>query len=543
MKRNSWAGLLGSMGDRKLLSFSLVLFTLAVGIVIGSFLTGGAGAAPKEKAAADAKLLTIPAADPVENQFAKIADIVSPSVVNIRVETLEKPQTSRRRGGDEQPGQENMEDFFRRFFGVPEGPGGGGNSPLRERPRPGEGSGVIVDEHGYIITNHHVVDGADRIRVRLFSDNDDLFDAKLIGSDPETDLAVIKIDAGHPLAPAKMGNSDAVNVGDWAVAVGSPFGFRETVTVGIISAKGREVFGGAARQFQKFLQTDAAINPGNSGGPLVNVRGEVVGINTAIVSRSGGYEGLGFALMSNIAVEVYNDIVRYGRPKRGSIGISYRSDQHPALLRSYGAPDGGVLVTDVTENGPAQKAGMKPEDVIVEIDGKPIHDGNALLSIVAETPIDKTVPIVVVRDGKKVTLNVNIADRQELFGKQLGLAAVEEPEEEAGTELVFGITAENLRDDWRKESGYEKPDGVLVTTVDPASFAEDIGLRPGDVIVALNRRPVSSIEDIKQIQQSLKPGDDVAFKVERNVGALTGRPQWTTIYLAGVLRKPSEDRF
>jgi serine protease Do len=314
MKRNSWAGFLGSMGDRKLLSFSLVLFTLAVGIVIGSFLTGGAGAAPEEKAAADAKLLTIPAADPVENQFAKIADIVSPSVVNIRVETLEKPQTSRRRGGDEQPGQENMEDFFRRFFGVPEGPGGGGNSPLRERPRPGEGSGVIVDEHGYIITNHHVVDGADRIRVRLFSDNDDLFDAKLIGSDPETDLAVIKIDAGHPLAPAKMGNSDAVNVGDWAVAVGSPFGFRETVTVGIISAKGREVFGGAARQFQKFLQTDAAINPGNSGGPLVNVRGEVVGINTAIVSRSGGYEGLGFALMSNIAVEVYNDIVRYGRP-------------------------------------------------------------------------------------------------------------------------------------------------------------------------------------------------------------------------------------
>lgn len=529
------------MGDRKLLSFSLVLFTLAVGIVIGSFLTGGVGAAPEEKAATDAKLLTIPAADPVENQFSKIADIVSPSVVNIRVETLAKPQTTRRRGGgDEQPGQENMEDFFRRFFGVPEGPGG--NAPMRERPRPGEGSGVIVDEHGYIITNHHVVDGADRIRVRLVSDNDDLFDAKLIGSDPETDLAVIKIDAGHPLKPAKMGNSDAVNVGDWAVAVGSPFGFRETVTVGIISAKGREVFGGLSRQFQKFLQTDAAINPGNSGGPLVNVRGEVVGINTAIVSRSGGYEGLGFALMSNIAVEVYNDIVRYGRPKRGSIGISYRSDQHPALLRSYGAPDGGVLVTEVTENGPAQKAGMKPEDVIVEIDGKPIHDGNALLSTVAETPIDKTVPIVVVRDGKKVTLNVKIADRQELF-PQLGLAAVTEPEEEGGTELVFGITAENLRDEWRKEAGYDKPDGVLVTTVDQASFAEDIGLRPGDVIVALNRRPVSSIDDIKQLQQTLKPGDDVAFKVERNAGALTGRAQWTTIYLAGVLRKPSEDRF
>jgi serine protease Do len=162
---------------------------------------------------------------------------------------------------------------------------------------------------------------------------------------------------------------------------------------------------------------------------------------------------------------------------------------------------------------------------------------------VAETPIDKTVPIVVVRDGKRVTVNVTIADRQQLFGEQLGLAAGPAEEEPSGTELVFGITAENLRGDWRKESGYDKADGVLVTTVEQASFAEDIGLRPGDVIVALNRKPVSSIEDVKAIQSTLKPGDDVAFKVERNAGALSGRPQWTTIYLAGVLRKPSEDRF
>jgi serine protease Do len=543
MERMKIAQFLGNLGERKLLSSTLVVFTLAIGIIIGTMISTNVDAAREGKAAApDAKPLKIPDPVEIESQFSKIAKQVRPSVVNIQVEALPRQTTQ-----SQTPRERNRADeFFRRFFGMPNGPGDPFGGEQERRRRPGEGSGVIVDPNGYIITNFHVIEGADRIRVRLFDDSstgDRLYDAKLIGSDPETDLAVIKIDAKRTLVPAPIGNSDAVNVGDWAIAVGSPFGYRESVTVGIVSAKEREVREVTPNSFKKFLQTDAAINPGNSGGPLLNIRGEIIGINTAIVSRSGGYEGLGFALASNIAVHVYNQIIDLGRVTRGSIGIKFSQDQEAALLRAYGAPDGGVLVGEVTEGSPAEKAGMKAEDVIVEIDGRTVRNGEELVSIVAATPVGSTIPIAVMRDGKRQTLQVQIADRAELFSAELGLGPGSGSDDVEGTEVMFGISVSNLTSSQREQLEFTESGGVLVTKVDPASFADDIGILQNDIILAINRRPVTSVNDIRDIQGGLKPGGDVAFKIMRRNPMPGASRAWATLYLAGVLPEPGNQRF
>ncbi len=538
-----------SRGSFKLIPTVLVSATLAIGIMIGTVVSGDAGAADEHaKAAPDATPLTLPDPVPTENQFTPIVEAVGPSVVNISVEQFGR-ESSASGGAPQGGGQGNgqMEDFFRRFFGMPGSPGGPGApeglAPRRPRPSHGEGSGVIVDAKGYIITNNHVVDGADRLRVRFANGGrTELFDAVVIGSDTETDIAVLKVDAkGKKLTAAKLGNSDAVRVGDWAIAIGSPFGFRETVTVGIISALDRQVQGAARRvqnPFQRFFQTDAAINPGNSGGPLVNIRGEVIGINTAIVSRTGGNEGLGFALPSNEAVKVYNQIIDHGRVSRGSIGITFRSDQPAALLRTYGAQDGGVLVGEVKEGAPAETAGMKAEDVIIRISGKPVPDGDTLIAIVAATPVGETVPVDILRDGEPLTLQVRIADRAELFADELGLSDNTEKLEETATEVDLGISVQNLTATRREQLELDEEDGVIVTAVEQGTFAEDIGLATNDVIVAINRRPVASVSDIREIRNGLEPGDDVAFKVLRR-----GRAGWTAQYFAGVLPESGEDQF
>ena len=528
-------------GSIRLTSTLLIFATLAIGIVIGSLVSHDAGAADEQaKAAPDATPLTVPDPVPAGNQFTPIVDQVSPSVVNIRVEQFRRETSSSGEGG----GDDRMEEFFRRFFGMPGAPEGFENQPMpRPRPRPGEGSGVIVDAKGYIITNNHVVADADRVRVRFANGGEsELFDAEVIGTDVETDIAVIKVDApGHKLTAAKIGNSDAVRVGDWAIAIGSPFGFRESVTVGIISALDRTVQNSTRRiqsSFQRFFQTDAAINPGNSGGPLVNIRGEVIGINTAIVSRTGGNEGLGFSLPSNQAVDVYNQIIQHGRVARGSIGIRFSNDQSPALLRTYGAPDGGVMVSSVVPAGPADRAGMEVEDIIVEIDGEPVPDGDTLIDIVASTPVGSAVPIKVIRDGEPTMLDVKIADREELFAEELGLSqGDEEPKEEAAAEVDLGISVQNLTTARREQLEFED-DGVVVLDVEPASFAEDIGLIENDIIVAINRRPVASVGDVREIRDSLQAGDDVAFKVMRR-----GPAGWTAQYVAGVLPEGDEGQF
>ena len=532
MDRTAKSGFGSQLAQRKLLSLTLLLFTLAIGIVIGTLVSRDVSAAREGAAAPDAKPLVIPAAEPLENEFTRIARQARPVVVHIRVEIL--PKESQSSAPD--PRNPSTEEMFRRFFGLPSP---FGNEGLPRRPRPGEGSGVIVDENGYIITNHHVVMNADRIRVRVFDNgaDEELHDAKLIGFDPETDLAVIKIDVDEQLTAIPIGNSDGVQVGDWAIAVGSPFGYEETVTVGIISAKAREVDSSSRGQFQRFLQTDAAINPGNSGGPLLNIRGELIGVNTAIVSRSGGSEGLGFAMPSKVVVNVYNQIISHGKMRRGSIGISFNREQPPALLRSFGADDGGVLVTQVREDGPAEKAGMKVEDVIVEIAGKPIKNGDELINMVAAQEVGSTTPIVVIRDGKRKTFDVEIADRSVLFAKELGYAAYEEQESVAETEVMFGIEVTSLTRSQREELAFEEADGVLVTSVVPASFADDIGVAANDIIVMINRKPVASIEDVRDIQADLKAGDDVAVKVMRRIPSRNPDQQfaWTALYLAGVL--------
>ena len=501
-----------------LLPIALIFGTLTAGILIGTIISGSVDAAPEAKEpVSDATPLEVPAAEPVANQFSDLAQIVRPSVVSIYI------PASRTEEEDDSAGPFNSpEDMFRRFFGIPEG-----RMPSPPRRGSGQGSGVIVDPKGYIITNHHVVADADRIRVS-FVDDDERYDATLIGADAETDLAVIHVKGKTGLQAAKIGNSDAANVGDWAIAIGSPFGYRETVTVGIISALSREM--NAARggkPFQKFLQTDAAINPGNSGGPLLNIRGEVIGINTAIISRTGGYDGIGFALASNIAVKTYNQIVRFGRVSRGSIGVEFSGDQSPSLSRSYGA-DGGVFVLRVVEDGPAERAGMRAEDIIVSVDGAKIDTGEKLIEVVAAISVGETVPIEVVRDGKTLTLDVEIQDRAKLYAEQSEVEA--DPSEAEEAAVRFGLTVQEMDPERRDEMRLRERGGVLITQIEAHSFAEDIGLQQRDVVLEVNREPIDSIRDLRDVQRSLKPGSDVAFKLLRWDGRA-----WRTVYEAGLI--------
>ncbi len=414
---------------QKLLSFTLILFTLAIGVVIGTLINTGVKAAKDNAAAPGATPLTIPNPVQLQSSFANIAKQVEPSVVNISTTYLPKaasPGRSRRRsvqpdegdeGDQEQGDQGGMEDFFQRFFG-----GNGGSMPqMPQRKGYALGSGVVVDRAGYILTNNHVVDKADRIQVKFTGDSTE-YEAKVVGVDAPTDLAVIRIEGRTNLTPARIGNSDGVQVGDWAMAIGSPFGFQATVTVGIISAKSRDV--DPNQQFQHFLQTDAAINPGNSGGPLLNINGEVVGINTAIASRSGGYQGIGFALPINQAVKVYNEIIKSGKVTRGGIGVSFvpsESAQAGPLLKAYGTTE-GAFIQSVAPGGPADKAGMKGGDIIVAVEGTPIHNGGELIERVTSTPIGNSLTVTVLREGKRQDFRVVVADLAQVFPDRFGSA-------------------------------------------------------------------------------------------------------------------------
>jgi serine protease Do len=427
-------------------------------------------------------------------------------------------------------------EFFRRF----RSPFGGDQRlPVpRQAPRSeATGSGFIVDPKGYIITNHHVVDNATKILVKLHGDPTE-YKAKLIGDDTDTDLAVLKIDTGKPLPYAKVGNSDSVEVGDWAVAIGSPFGFEASVTAGIVSAKGRDVPGNP-RQFQRFIQTDAAINPGNSGGPLLNIRGEVIGVNTAIATRTGGYQGIGFALPMNVAVKVYNDITRAGRVTRGSIGVRFaRDNEKPELLKALGV-DHGVLIGSVEPGGPAEKGGVKEEDIIVGLNGKPVMNGEDLVARVSETPIGQKVRLTVDRNGKKLDLDVVVADRMEVFPDNYARQSATTPDTPEASETRFGIGLRSVTPAERTERELEEGQGVLVTRILDNSFAGEIGIQEGDVIVSINRIPVGSREDIVKIQKSLKPGDAVAFRVirENPAGGRGGAKRFNSFFVPGTLPK------
>jgi serine protease Do len=510
-------------------SFSIVA-TLTLGILIGTVVSSGVKGKEGQKSS-DATPLSVPAPQQLSNAFSQIAKQLGPSVVNINTESTIKTQR-RRRGGqnpddDDNGGNGGMDDFFNHFFGGPGGQGGtSGDGSIRERSL---GSGVIVDPKGYIVTNRHVVEKADRIRVRLQDDPPGVqHDAKVIGEDSETDLAVIKIDIDRAVPSAKMGNSDGMEVGDWVLAIGSPFGQVGTVTAGIVSAKGRDIVPG--RQFQTFIQTDAAINPGNSGGPLVNMNGEVIGINTAILSETNAYAGVGFSLPSNTVVQVYNQLIGPDhRVARGSIGIQFDAVENPAINRVYGAGS-GITVASVVAGSPADQAGLKVGDTITTVDGKKVTKGTELVAEIAARKPGAKVALGFLRNGKAQETTVTIADRAKLFAARLN-------EDDSGNDentprqSKFGVTVRKLTPEMADRLDLPSGKGVIVQDVKPGSFAEDINVGRGDVILEINKQPVNSEEDFAKVESSMKSGQDVVFLV-RPRGSTR---QDGTIFMAGTL--------
>jgi serine protease Do len=506
---------------RTIFAAVLIAATLVVGILIGTVINGKVSAMKTFSfAGTNATPLAVPDPIPSSSSFSGIVSRVEPAVVNIATTQVIDRRKKRRSGPDDQ--DDPSQDFFFHFFdGRPDG------QPQAERSL---GSGVIIDKRGYILTNNHVVDQATKIQVQLSGDTTK-YTAKVVGVDDATDLAVIKIDATKELPSAKLGNSDGVQVGDWVLAIGSPFGLNATVTAGIISAKDR---GNIGRQFQRFLQTDAAINPGNSGGPLVDMAGQVIGINTAIITGGRGYEGVGFAMPSSMAINVYDQIIKNGRVTRGSIGVSFEEENGTNLitLKSLGAPY-GVVIEGVEPGSPAEKAGLKGGDVITAINGTAIKSGNDLVNPIASAPIGSKVKISFVRDKQQKETSATVEDRTRVFSNTEGRVN-SAPDEPAPAE--FGLRVESLTPERAQRAGVEGQKGVLVSQVEPASFADDIRFAPGDVINEVNGQTVTAIDEYRKAIAQLKPGQNVVFKVLRR----NYNDRVMTVFLSGVV--PADEK-
>jgi serine protease Do len=526
---------------KKVFGSIMVLLVLVLGIGIGTLITDRAGATGP----GDSQLQMQPAGKPVggplqvlSQAFEDVSKSVSPAVVNITAEEI----VSRQQGRSGAP------DLFE-FFGSPFGGGRANPSPMpREYVERSLGSGVIVDPKGYIITNNHVVESATKIKVSI-GGNPEEYTARVIGTDPDGDIAVIKIDGDKPFPYAKIGNSQSMKVGDWVIAIGSPFGFEQTVTAGIISATGRTFAnrGGGPSLFGDYLQTDASINSGNSGGPLVNMNGEVVGINSFITtgsSFSSGSAGIGFSIPSHIFVNIYNQILETGKFSRGYLGVSMNGLPFtPALAEHFGVKQGtGVLITQLVDEknspsntaGPAAKAGIKPEDVIVEFAGVKIKDSQDLLVAVANTIPGKTAKVKIVRFGEEKIFDVVLAERptdpQEKPGRRGGYSFEEEEKPKPRTEI--GLKIDNVPQ--RLARAMDIPGGAYVTSVEPGSLSADAGLigqdgRSGvsDVIVAANGKPVTSPDDLLNIVREAKAGSPIVIKFLRH---FQDRNETTTSY-------------
>jgi serine protease Do len=517
---------------RRLASVFILLATLSAAIVAGSYAAHGVRGQEKQNDSTDATPLKVSNSTVAPNQFVEIAKRVGPAVVNINTQTIPKQSTNKGRRNfhgriqpqpqqpddedqeqDQQQGQGsgNFQDFFNRFFGgqMPDIQGGD-DGHVRESL----GSGFIVDPKGYIITNYHVVEKADKIYVKLSTDPDNQDEgrpARVIGTDKATDLAVIKIETSTPLPTVKLGNSDTAQVGDWVEAIGSPFALSQTVTAGIISAKNRTIEPGANGQFQHFIQTDAAINPGNSGGPLLNMNGEVIGVNTAIYTQSAGYQGIGFAMPSNTVVDIYNDLISAShKVTRGSIGIIFNQGLSGAVNRVYGFKN-GVVVRTIQPGGPAEKAGLKAGDILLTIDGRAIKDGDDLVSEIASRRPGSSIRLGYLRDGKQADLTVTIGDRDKVFA-DLGerRAEVNPDDKEDAGEAKLGIV---VREMTPAMAAKIHNSGVMIQSVRTGSFADLQGLQQGLVIVRVNRQPTGTKEEFNAVVSKLKTGDDVVFEI------------------------------
>ena len=425
----------------------------------------------------------------VPANFSELAEKVRPGVANIQVMKKVK----------------NIGFGFPRFFRNPFddffGPDAG-ETPPREFQQQGIGSGFVISRDGYLLTNHHVIDEADQIKVKLANGKE--YEAKVVGQDPKTDLALLKIEKVSDLSPLPLGNSDALKVGSWVVAIGSPFGLEQTVTAGIVSAKGRVIGSGP---YDNFIQTDASINPGNSGGPLINLNGEVVGINTAIVASG---QGIGFAIPINMAKEIVPQLKEKGHVTRGWLGVTIQPVT-PELATSFGLKDQkGALVSQVVHGGPAEKAGIEQGDVIIEFDGKEITTSNDLPRNVASTPVGKAVTVKVVRSGK-------VLDRQ----VRIGELAEKDVQARIPTRAPLGMTVQNLTPEVARGLGLKGETGVVVSNVVPGSPAARAGIRPGDVIRQVNQKPVKDVEDFTdKIDKAKDQEKTLLFLIQRGENTL-----------------------
>jgi serine protease Do len=424
-------------------------------------------------------------AEVAPSSFADLAQKISPSVVNITTTTVVAAAGG---GGPTLPNGSPFEDFFR-DFNAPEGDGGGQQPPDRSPQRSQAlGSGFVISADGYIVTNNHVIEGADEIAIEFYSGK--TLDAKLVGTDLKTDIALLKVDSPDPLPFVTFGDSDHMRVGDWVMAMGNPLGQGFSVSAGIVSARNRELSG----TYDDFIQTDAAINRGNSGGPLFNMDGQVIGVNTAILSPNGGSIGIGFSMASNVVSKVTDQLKQFGETRRGWLGVRIQ-DVTPDVAEAMGLADAkGALVTDVPE-GPAMDAGMKAGDVITSFNGVAVADTRELVRKVADTEVGKAVPVVVLRDGKSENLTITLGRRETAEGEPVPAAmATTEPTEKD----ILGMTMTVLTPEMVTSMGLtEGTAGLVVKNIDEASDAYGKGLRAGDVITEAGQQKVASLKDLE----------------------------------------------
>jgi len=453
----------------------------------------------------------------LQEAFANVAEAVKPAVVNISAVQILKTQVPYYQFYFGDP----FEEFFDEFFGRPGEKRPQPKSREVERKAEATGSGVIIDPQGYILTNYHVIAGAEEIKVTLSNGEEKKYDGKVIGKDSTSDLAVIEIKAKEKFPAAKLGDSDKIRIGDWAIAIGSPFGLKQTLTVGVISAKRQSLYV-EGKEYRDMIQTDASINRGNSGGPLVNIKGEVIGINTAIYAPTGVFAGVGFAIPINNAKEILDELIEKGKVVRGWLGIEIR-EVDEVIAKQFSLPDTkGVLVNRVIENSAAEKGGMNRGDVIVKIEDHKVERVRDLQEVVARTKPGKKVKVVVIREKKEIALDIKLAEMPETIGE----AKVKEEKEETGegeVEQWLGMKVETLTPALAKNYGIEDGKGVVIVEIEIGSKAEEMGVVEGDLIRSINRQSTGDLKEFKKVVKQVDLSQGVIFDIVRR-----GRPAYIT---------------